>query len=101
MVKTLALKCNKFEYPLVKEETFIGRAEDSDIRLCQAYISRKHCVIFKGKDGYLIQDLGSRNGTYVDGENIARRACSLKPGDFVFIGSNEQLFYVVEHEEKS
>lgn len=55
----------------------IGRANDCDIRLAEGLysqsISRHHCVLALDPPGLRVRDLGSRNGTFVNGENIGQR----------------------------
>jgi predicted component of type VI protein secretion system len=48
----------------------VGRFPDNHIVLRDDFVSRKHVVIGKTDEGFFIQDLGSRNGTYVNGEKI-------------------------------
>ena len=62
----------------------IGRAIDNDIRLSGPLCSRHHCRIEVDAQGAWVIDLGSANGTQVDGKRIQRRA--LRPGDVIAIG---------------
>jgi diguanylate cyclase (GGDEF)-like protein len=48
----------------------LGRAADCDLRLEDPALSRRHCRIREGTEGLLIEDLGSRNGTFVDGRAV-------------------------------
>ena len=50
-------------------------------------VSRAHCVIAMGDKGIVIEDLGSRNGTYINGDRI--RKALLKPTDLLLIGGTE------------
>lgn len=63
----------------------IGRAIDNDIRLVNTSASRHHCRIEIDPDGIRLQDLGSSNGTQVNGNAIDRY--DLGPGDEVQVGS--------------
>src|SRR5262245_19562407 len=60
----------------------IGRGDDCDLRLPPSYghadVSRHHCLIEIEPETVRIRDLGSRNGTFVNGEKIGQRA-SLQP----------------------
>jgi pSer/pThr/pTyr-binding forkhead associated (FHA) protein len=49
----------------------VGRFPDNHIVLSDHFVSRKHFALGKTDDGYFIEDLGSKNGTYVNGEKIA------------------------------
>jgi pSer/pThr/pTyr-binding forkhead associated (FHA) protein len=75
----------------------IGRLESSDIRLDDLYVSRHHCVIRSESEEYLIEDLNSANGTYVNGELI--KACSLEEGTIIEIGTSRFLFKLQNPEE--
>lgn len=56
------------------ERLFVGRSPDSPVAyLCGDNISWRHAEIFVNHDGVFVQDLGSTNGTYVDGHSIAPR----------------------------
>lgn len=57
-------------YPLARDVTVIGRGTDVDLRLEDPGVSRRHCRV-RLRDGYpFVQDLGSTNGTFVDGKRI-------------------------------
>jgi GAF domain-containing protein len=57
-------------FELKDDTTLIGRGPESDIRIADASISRKHAKITRDGDRFLIEDLGSQNGTWIDGERI-------------------------------
>ena len=65
----------------------IGRAADNDVRLQSAHASRHHCRLVVEPDGTYVVDLGSSNGTEVNGERIARQL--LCGGDVIAIGGTE------------
>ncbi len=58
------------KHPLNKPETKIGRGRGNDISLTDRDVSKNHCRVLLDKDETVIQDLGSRNGTAVDGRLI-------------------------------
>ena len=74
--------------------TAIGRHPDSAIVINDPDISRRHCVIEKSGEGFCIHDLGSRNGTKVNGRRVQRQ--TLSDGDVIRIGSTKLRFYVGE-----
>ena len=75
------------EYPLPGEkEIVIGRGGELDIVLVEDMVSRKHAKINTQGGKVVIQDLGSTNGTFVNGEKIKR--ARLKEGDRVLIGTS-------------
>jgi pSer/pThr/pTyr-binding forkhead associated (FHA) protein len=67
-------------YPL-RGTTVLGRHADCDIRLNNEGISRRHAEIVVTGDGLLVRDIGSSNGTFVNGEKIEEK--TLKVGDEV------------------
>jgi len=70
---------------LVKDLTLIGRDEDCDVRLDHKSVSKLHCVVVKTDGLLLLRDLGSTNGTRVNGQRIRRAA--LLPNDTVSIAN--------------
>ncbi len=84
---------NKGEvFPLDKDEVIIGRGEENDIVLNIAEISRTHSVLSRGEEGYIIKDLDSTNGTFVDKKKIGGKYL-LKPGDTIMLGDAIYLTY--------
>jgi pSer/pThr/pTyr-binding forkhead associated (FHA) protein len=75
----------------------IGRLVSNDICLEDPFVSRHHCVIRTEGDEYMIEDLNSANGTYVNGELV--KACSLTEGAFIRIGSSLFRFRLQNPEE--
>jgi len=53
----------------------IGSSPDCDVVVAQPTVSGRHCRLSETADGYLLEDLGSSNGTYVNGERIASATC--------------------------
>jgi len=72
----------------------IGRASENDIRILDPGVSRHHAEIRAQEEGYLLVDLGSTNGTLVNGENIQSR--KLRPGDVIQVGTTIMEFQVEE-----
>ncbi|MFP3939216.1 MAG: sigma 54-interacting transcriptional regulator [Thermoanaerobaculia bacterium] len=65
-------------------EHTIGTARGVDVRLRDATISRRHAILRVGPRGVEVEDLGSKNGTWVDGERVTRKL--LVPGDGLRFG---------------
>jgi hypothetical protein len=71
-------------------EAVIGRMPGCTIRLSSTNVSRRHArVIFRNEE-YHIEDLGSTNGTYVNGIRVAK--CALRSNDQIDIGGVKILF---------
>jgi hypothetical protein len=62
------------EIPITCEEFTIGRASDNvcDYGIDQPYVSPRHCAVSFRSGAFIIKDLGSKNGTYVNGERLPR-----------------------------
>jgi pSer/pThr/pTyr-binding forkhead associated (FHA) protein len=75
----------------------IGRLGSNDICLEDPFVSRHHCVIRNEGDEYLIKDLTSANGTYLNGERV--NAGALKEGSLIQIGTSLFLFKLQNPEE--
>ncbi|MHC4608053.1 MAG: FHA domain-containing protein [Planctomycetota bacterium] len=83
----------KFE--LEKELTLIGRSKEADIFLDDPMSSRRQCEVHKrAGGGYILVDLGSKNGTYVNGSAVS--TWSLTDGDLISIGETTIMFRLHE-----
>lgn len=71
-------------YAFVQQIT-IGRGEENDIVIPENFVSHHHAVIYQHGNQYVIEDLGSVNHTYVNGNALSGKAY-IKPGDEVQIG---------------
>ncbi len=58
------------EFPLEGESAILGRHPNCDIVLEEGAVSRQHARVFRDSENYCVEDLGSRNGTFVNGERI-------------------------------
>lgn len=72
------------QFKVHKDATVIGRREDCDLRIALGAVSRKHCRLILTEDAIEIEDLGSSNGTFVNGSKTQRSA--LAPGDTIQVG---------------
>ena len=85
------------EIGIASEKFLIGRSESCQLRPKSESVSRKHCVIVMKENRVLIQDLKSRNGTYVNGKRLPiDKAKVLKAGDQLRIGKLA-FEIVIEH----
>ena len=64
----------------------IGRTQDCDLRIADMSVSRRHAQLDRGEDGWLLSDLGSHNGTRVNGW-LVREPVPVRPGDLLHFGS--------------
>ena len=62
----------------------LGRNPDADVRLDDSWVSRVHCEISEISGNLLVRDLGSTNGTLVNGKQV--NESHLLPGDFLTVG---------------
>jgi DNA-binding winged helix-turn-helix (wHTH) protein len=65
---------------LVTGENIVGRDEAASVRLDDPMVSRRHARILVSGSGALIEDLGSKNGTFIDGQPIAAGPMPLRNG---------------------
>jgi hypothetical protein len=76
--------------PLVENEYRIGRQRDNQIVLRDLGVSARHARIFRGPDGFAIEDLKSRNGTWVNSARITQSI--LQSGDEIRLGATDLRF---------
>ena len=75
------------EFPLPRNlELVVGRVSDADVLILDERVSRKHAKISTRNGKITIQDLSSRNGTFVNGQQVT--TVELKLGDEILIGSS-------------
>src|SRR5947208_4496912 len=93
---------------IVKDLTLVGRKEDCDLPVDHKSVSKLHCVIVKTDGLLLVRDLGSTNGTRVNGQRVRRAA--LLPNDQlhiasvkfrVYLGPGESPVDASEHRQRS
>jgi pSer/pThr/pTyr-binding forkhead associated (FHA) protein len=72
-------------FELAKDLILVGRTEDCDLRLDHKSVSKLHCVLVRTEGLVLVRDLGSTNGTRVNGQRVRRAA--LLPNDNLAIAT--------------
>jgi hypothetical protein len=76
----------------------IGRTQECDLRIADLSVSRRHAQLDRGEDGWLLSDLGSHNGTRVNGW-LVREPVPVRPGDVLQFGS--AMFVIQDPEERA
>ncbi|MBK9120118.1 MAG: FHA domain-containing protein [Phycisphaerales bacterium] len=72
------------EFPITALETVLGRRQDCGLRIPTKDVSRQHCALVVDGQKISIKDLGSSNGTYVNGKRVAEH--DLAAGDRLRLG---------------
>jgi phosphoserine phosphatase RsbU/P len=85
-----------FRQPLQDSPISIGRSSDCSIPIKDRYLSRRHAEIVHVDGSWLLKDLGSVNGTYLNGARVERDT-PLQPGDRIRLGDTEIVFETPEH----
>ena len=83
---------DKLEYLINKHDVEIGKAPHNHITLTDPTVSNTHAIVTAREGGYTIVDLGSRNGTFVNGERLGAQAHTLRHGDKVQLGQTVLTF---------
>lgn len=81
-------------YPLLDAECVIGRAAENGLTVPDGSVSGKHARIVRTDDGFVIEDMQSRNGTFVNGERITEGQRKLTDGDLIRLGKVIMTFNV-------
>jgi hypothetical protein len=68
----------------------LGRSEDNQIQIPTPGVSRRHAMVVATPTGFLIKDMGSQNGTFVNGQRIAEH--TLADGDTISIGDTKLVY---------
>jgi pSer/pThr/pTyr-binding forkhead associated (FHA) protein len=78
---TLRLVCldGHADIALDRSAVLVGRHSCCDARIASPRVSRRHCSLSPGRDGVLVRDLGSTNGTRINGQRVDEGL--LRPGD--------------------
>jgi DNA-binding winged helix-turn-helix (wHTH) protein len=91
---TCWLESNNRRFPLTTGTHLIGRDADAAVRLEGSTVSRRHAHIVVTRDGTVLEDLGSKNGTFLHGERVTAPV-HVTDGDEIHIGSLLVTFRVL------
>lgn len=80
-------------FALDRPEIVLGRDLANDIVVTDAEVSRRHARIFLKGDNYVLEDLGSTNGTFVNGQRLTGPYI-LQPGEYINLGENATIEFV-------
>jgi hypothetical protein len=80
-------------HPLLEESTTIGRTPSNAIALSDGSVSSNHARVLRTADGFVIEDVGSRNGTFINSEKVTGKR-ALADGDVVRLGKVLMTFNV-------
>lgn len=72
------------DFPLSEPETIVGRRQDCHLRIPTKNVSRQHCALLIQNESVTVKDLGSSNGTFINGKRIAES--ELEAGDRLRLG---------------
>jgi len=78
---------------VVQGRAVLGRSAEADVALGDDSVSRRHAVIEFAQGGFTVRDLGSTNGTFVNGESV--KEAELEDGDLLRLGLAEAVFRVL------
>lgn len=79
-------------FELTRDEMVIGRDASADLVISDAEVSRKHARLYAKSGTYMIEDLGSTNGTFVNGQRLMGPH-ALKSGELIMLGENVGLVF--------
>lgn len=89
-METLYFDVKQF-YPMTSELIIIGRGKECTIRIDDFYLSGKHVQLWYEDEEWHIADMGSTNGTYINGKKMKKTELILDNGDRIRIGQLEFL----------
>ncbi len=85
----------------VRSKVLVGREQDCHLRLVCEFVSRHHCALLVDDFTLRIRDLGSKNGTFVNGHRIPANDVILLHDDLVAVGATQFLIELTPHPEQS
>ncbi len=78
---------DRFEIAVEFDSVVIGRSASADVSIADRFLSRRHARLYRQDDEWFIEDLGSRNGTLVNGSKISGPT-AVSPGDVIGISAS-------------
>jgi hypothetical protein len=87
VVLLVSLNGRTNSHTITKDQTTIGRNEQNDVHIPNPMVTGYHALLKKESDGFLLEDLGSTQGTFVNGERVFKK--KLQKGDRILLGTVE------------
>lgn len=87
-----AVEFKVFESYGIKETTLVGRSKKCDLFIKDPFMSKENTQIYFHDGKFYIKDMGSTNGTFVNGKQLSEKPVKLKDSDKIKIGSIDFLF---------
>ena len=84
---------SSLRFALQQDQVTIGRSAGNELVLADPEISRRHARVVRRADGYAVEDIGSTNGTFVNGQRISHLTL-LQDGDTIDLGDTVRLRFV-------
>jgi hypothetical protein len=81
------------QVPLQTEQLTVGRSAGNDLVLADPEVSRRHMRVVRRADGFAVEDTGSTNGTFVNGQRISHLTL-LQDGDAIDLGDTVRLRFI-------
>lgn len=86
-------------HSLIADTVTLGRDPLADVVINDPEVSRQHARLIRRGDAFLLQDLGSTNGTFLDGQRLGGELVPVTPGQVISMGTNVALVLEAEGEE--
>ena len=84
---------SSLRFALQQDQVTIGRSAGNELVLADAEVSRRHARVLRRADGYAVEDIGSTNGTFVNGQRISHLTL-LQDGDTIDLGDTVRLRFI-------
>ncbi|HYI11919.1 MAG TPA: FHA domain-containing protein [Thermoanaerobaculia bacterium] len=88
-------------FPLLDAEATIGRAPSNALSISDGSVSSHHARIIRTAEGFFLEDLQSRNGTFVNGEKVTTEKRLLADGDLIRVGKVIMTFNIARESKAS
>ncbi|MCL5773097.1 MAG: FHA domain-containing protein [Firmicutes bacterium] len=77
---------------VISGETLIGRSDECHVKIDDPFVSSKHARIYRKGKNFYIEDMGSRNGIYLNG-SLIRKPALIEDGDEIMIQDVQLVFH--------